>query len=292
MAYHSPFEPLQSAYRLLGIERMQYSGSLENTLFQLESIASAKEWTTTDYADFVLHPPRVIRAVVNQKIQFPEHQLEDVVQKAIAYALRAYQEPQKLRAATQAFREYLQTTTHEKMLLSTSISQWHDSTTWDASAPHLSQASALRLAQETKKADVLFIALGHGSVAAGMDVYLQATQRRKRNSLFYVVRFSTDKHSDISPHVSVREADFLRKEAERKPIVLFDEDVSSGETMGEAYEFFSDIFDEKDLILLTNYDISGELEKLKKKIKRRLERVNTPQSCSSTYATISADSPR
>ncbi|MDP3640516.1 MAG: hypothetical protein Q8R53_04950 [Nanoarchaeota archaeon] len=269
MAYHSPFEPLQSAYRLLGSERMRYSGSLENILFQLEAIASTPEWATADHADFVLHPPRVIRAVVNQKIQSPEHQLEDAVQKAIAYTLNAYQEPQKLRATTQAFREYLQTTAHEERLLSTNISQRYDSTTWDASAPHLSQASALRLAQEIGKAEFLFIALGHGGVAAGMDVYLRAAEKKRKKSLFYVVRFSTDKHSDYSPRVSVREADFLREEAEGRAIILFDEDVTTGETMGKAYEFFSDVFDERDFILLTNLDTNGELEKLKKKIKKR-----------------------
>ncbi|MBI1968604.1 hypothetical protein HYS49_01720 [Candidatus Woesearchaeota archaeon] len=282
MAYHSPFETLQSAYRLLGSERMRYSGSLENILIQLESIASVPELATADYADFVLHPPRVIRAVVDQKIQSPKHQLEDAVQEAIAYALRAYQEPQKLQAATQAFREYLHTTPHEGMLRSTSISQRHDSTTWDASAPHLSQASALRLARETGNDDVLFIALGHGGVAAGMDVYLRAAKKKRKKSIFYVVRFSTDKHSDYFPRVSVREEKFLREAAERRIPVLFDEDVSTGETMKKAYEFFSDLFDEKGLILLTNCDINGELEKLKKKIKRRMERVNKPQSRSST----------
>lgn len=274
MTYHSPFEPLRDDYRLEGWGQMRYQGSLDDVLSKLEALSEKPGWKIEDHADLALHPPRVIRAVVDYKIANPELQLEDAVREAITFALQIYQKPKETPARTQAFREYAQKITDGiTPLLSTRVSQQYDTVTWDVCSPELSEAAAGELARKIENADILFIALGHGGVAAGMDVYLHTVEKQKdRNSLFYVVRFSTSKCGDDSPRVSHRETEYLREMARGKTIVLFDEDVNTADTMKKAYEYFSDLFENDAVHLLTNYDICGELEKLKKKIKIRVGR--------------------
>lgn len=268
MAYHSLFEHLRDDYRLQGWEQMRYSGFLEDVLSGLEALAEKPGWTIEDHANLVLHPSRIIRAVVDYKIANPELQLEEAVRGAIAFALSVYTEPRDLPAKTRAFREYATGLTNGTIpLLSTTVIQPYDIVTWDVCSPELSQAAAVQLARKTGDDDILFIALGHGGVAAGIDVYLRAADRTHyKKSIFYTVRFSTAKMDDRTPQVSAREKDFLREASDGRAIVLFDEDVSTGDTMRTAYEFFSDLFENENIILLTNKDISGELEKLKEKI--------------------------
>lgn len=271
MTYHSPFEQLMDGHQLLGFEQMGYLGSLDDVLTRLEALASPHTWPKKEYADFALHPPRIIRLIIDSHIANPQLHLEEAVQEALAYALEVYETPCKLPAKTKAFREYV--TRQQPQLLSTEIKQCPDHTSWLAYMPAFSRNAARRLDSERGDSDMLFLALAHGGITAGLDVYLRAANRQQpKNSVFYVVRFSTTKMNDCFPRLSESEKERLQKTADGKKIVLFDEDVVSGSAMRTAYEFFSELFDQEEIILLTNYDANAELEKLKKKIKRRIGR--------------------
>lgn len=89
---------------------------------------------------------------------------------------------------------------------------------------------------------------------AGMDVYLRYSDLSKsKNSSFYVVRNSHRKYKDNIPQLIPTEIEYLQSLSDVRSIVIFDEDISSGTTMGNAHRYFKDIFPDKyRLITLAN----------------------------------------
>lgn len=83
------------------------------------------------------------------------------------------------------------------------------------------------------------IALAHGGIAAGMDVFLGYCDLTASDSLLYAVRFSTQKLLDQEPQLSAREHSVLIRMREQRQIVIFDEDSASGTTLRKARAYFA-----------------------------------------------------
>ena len=149
-------------------------------------------------------------------------------------------------------------------LLTSPLNQPSDSVTWNATHPARSQRTAQQLASQTQSNDVLFIALAHGGVAAGMDIYLRyCDDSGSKDSAFYVARLSTHKLRDAQPRLSIKEIDYLRKLAKGRQVVVFDEDRASGTTLNIAHAYFStQVFPNQNVMTLSNLDMRGELVKL------------------------------
>lgn len=233
-----------------------YCGSLEKVLEGVESIISSPKSSSEHMVRLALHAPRIIRAVIDYKIENPDApEIEGILKEAVKVALGIYYNSDKIREDICDLREYVADTGNAG-LMSMEFIQITDSVTAVATHPALSQNTAGNLASTCQSRDVLLIALGHGGVAAGMDVYLRYCEiAGNRNSVFYVARFSTHKSGDEEPRLSDSEIEWLQQMAEGREVVVFDEDKGSGRTLKIAYEFFSEkVFPGKCVTAVTNYN--------------------------------------
>lgn len=212
---------------------MAYNGTLREVLGRLESDAP-----TTNELRF--GAPLVIRAAIDEKILHPSEDTVMIVDDAIKLALLIYQRSSETRGAIKHFRELIER--HHPKLLDAPLEQKEDSITWRAMQEEDSLKTARRLVENGQ--DAMFIALAHGGVAAGMDVFLHYCNMTNRNnsSKFYVVRFSNRKLGDRQPQLTEYEIKALRTKAEGKRIIIFDEDTSTGCTIAKARDYFEGIF--------------------------------------------------
>lgn len=175
--YVSPFEIFKRNPDLEFIKWapiLGYKGSLQEVLIDLEG---ALQEADAEVARFLIavHPPRVIRATIDYKIDHPELlRAEEYVREAIRY-----------------------------------------------------------------RDNLLFIALGHGGVASGMDVYnYYSDLTNNSNSEFYVIRASHLKMRDFSPRISESEKKYLSEKANERQIIIYDEDRIMRTTLNTAVDYF------------------------------------------------------
>ncbi len=242
-----------------GQDMLAYDGSLGGVLAELE-IALLTPGSRSPL--LALHPPRVIRAVIDHKIAHPDApNAENLVRHAIKLGLHIYKGAEGAANQLKEFRTAAQDSGIVD-LLTQRLRQPSDLATWEASSSIRSQASAERLFEQTYGKDVLFIALAHGGVAAGMDVYLRyADMAKSEDSEFYTCRYSTHKADDEKPQLIEAEINYLQEMARGKEVVIFDEDKASGGTLREAVRFFSDgVFPTHRVIPLTNLDMRAEIQ--------------------------------
>lgn len=261
MIYHSPFNAL-IANSAESEQNLKYSGTLDDVLSDVATLSSHKTFSTANADRWALHPPRIIRAVVDYKIRHPIlPEVEILLREAIGVALGVYSDPTNSAKAVGKLKDKIKTMGLEALLTSP-LDQPSDIVTWNATHPSKSQRTAQQLASQTQSNDVLFIALAHGGVAAGMDVYLRYCDGSgSKDSAFYVARLSTQKLKDIQPRLSAREIDYLRKLAEGRQVVVFDEDRVSGTTLSVAHAYFSSqVFPNQSVMTLSNLDRRKEID--------------------------------
>ena len=86
MTYHSPFNALivnSAKFKL----KLKYSGTLDDVLSYVATLSSHKTFSTANANVWALHPPRIIRAVVDYKIQRPNSpEIEILLREAIGVA--------------------------------------------------------------------------------------------------------------------------------------------------------------------------------------------------------------
>src|SRR3989344_5652769 len=263
MMYHSPFTALVENSAESG-QDLKYSGTLDDVLSDVATLSSHETFSTANANVWALHPPRIIRAIVDYKIQHPNSpEIEVLLKEAIGVALGIYSDSTHSAKSVGKLRDKIKTMGLEALLTSP-LNQPSDSVTWNATHPARSQRTAQQLASQTQSNDVLFIALAHGGVAAGMDIYLRyCDDSGSKDSAFYVARLSTHKLRDTQPRLSIKEIDYLRKLAKGRQVVVFDEDRASGTTLNIAHAYFStQVFPNQNVMTLSNLDMRGELVKL------------------------------
>jgi len=261
--YHSPFNALIGNSAESG-QNLKYSGTLDDVLLDIATLSSRQTIPSISASAWALHPPRIIRAVVDYKIQHPNSaEIEILLREAIGVALGVYSDPTNSAKSVGELRDKIKTMGLEALLTSP-LNQPSDSVTWNATHPARSQGTAQQLASQTQSNDILFIALAHGGIAAGMDVYLRYCDASgSKDSAFYVARLSTQKLKDTQPRLSRREINYLRELAKGRQVVVFDEDRASGTTINIAHAYFSaQVFPNQDVMTLSNLDMRGELVKL------------------------------
>ena len=90
MMYHSPFNALIANSAESG-QDLKYSGTLDDVLSDVATLSSHKTFSTANANIWALHPPRIIRAVVDYKIQHPNSpEIEVLLREAIGVALGIY----------------------------------------------------------------------------------------------------------------------------------------------------------------------------------------------------------
>jgi hypothetical protein len=265
MVYHSLFDRIAEADPTFrrGFEQQKYQGTLDAVLDETGEALDSRT-IESGIISLALHPPRIIRAIVDYKIQNPTApEVEFLLRDAIQLGLNIYQGSPNIAKEIEELRRRI-TKTGNQSLLGRELKQPSDQVTWNATNPTRSRETARNLVMRTGGNPVLFVALAHGGVAAGMDTYLRyCSETGENNSTFYVARFSTQKLSDIYPQLSPTEISYLQKQLRGKRPVLFDEDMSSGKTLDRAQKFFDgSVFPQGRVIVVTNLDARGELMKL------------------------------
>jgi len=116
-----------------------------------------------------------------------------------------------------------------------------------ATDPRLTKQALEKLVIKTERRPILIIAIAHGGLIAGMDLFLRYMDINPE-SVFYPIRFSNRKYKDKEPRIESTEKTALSIEAKSRDIVIFDEDVSSGTTLKKTGIFFEGLFGKKPIL--------------------------------------------
>lgn len=254
MPYNSLFDKLSKGDVYPFNEPNGYCGPLTTVFSELDESLASDQKSVLSLMRSILHPPRIIRAAIDYKMEAPES--EHLVKDATELGLAVYAGTPDAR---QRLANYKTLAGDFPEIMNKTIIQEKDRTTWGASDPGRSKETARLLADLNQGDKVLFIALAHGGVSPGMDVYLRYCDLTKQsNSVFYPVRFSRRKTHDSCPVVSHSEKRYLQEQASGRKVVLFDEDSATGQTLSAARNhFFNHILPGTYLRIATNYDFNN-----------------------------------
>lgn len=188
----------------------------------------------------ITEPSLIIRAMLDYKIENPDDNfIDSFFDDALTLGLNIYQRNPGSADYLNRFRQDILSLMGQDFLLRR-VSQRTDKWTWKSGNPNLSEGSAKYLNSILKSKDILFIALAHGGVAAGMDVFLRYRDIAGcKDSQFYACRFSRGKCKDQLPRLNDEDIEYLQTMGEQRQVVIFDEDVASEDgTLSKAKDFF------------------------------------------------------
>ena len=277
MTYVSPFNELikKNAYTESYAKRHQsYLGNLEEIFNRIEQREDKKNQeykpTIKEIYQRIMDPPRIIKALIDYKIKNPNVQnMHSLINNSIDFALNEYLGLKQTKEEAEKLNQNILNNCGEAIFLE-AIVQKFDTPTFYAQNPEKSRDTVRKLTYFCNKQPILLIALAHGGIASGMDVYLEYTNltKQKEKSLFYPIRCSKYKYGDNNPQISKEEKEFLQKNAEDKIVVIFDEDTCTGRTLKNAKNFFKEeIFPYSSIKIASNMDlfnlISCDGEKIK-----------------------------
>ncbi|MFA6089236.1 MAG: hypothetical protein WC755_05200 [Candidatus Woesearchaeota archaeon] len=268
MQYNSIFDKIINQYPSIfdeGVVLDDYFGTLETVIDDLSHVISKQkegiENSLNENLILALHPPRITRVIMNYKIEKPHGEdLKFLLMYSKRLALNLYQNSKNHYDDLSKFKKMILRHNYDK-LLSQEINHTFDKSTWKATNPEFSKVTAEKIAKQTNGENILFIAFGHGGIPSGMDVFLRYESLAKKEGLFYITRFSVHKSHDKFPNLENDEIEYLKKHANQSTIILYDEDVATGETMKVAYKYFSDIvFKGKKILPFANSDFYGMMD--------------------------------
>lgn len=241
--YVSPFEAFKQRFPHIRWQDMgeivAYRGTVASVIEGLEEALTGPE-QDRDFFSIALHPPRLIRAVIDWKIDHPFDEAEELVGQAVQTGLSVYTGVPNAYELLYALRDRIEL--EHPLLLTSIVEQKDDLPTWIGTDPEMTYETARKLAFNFNGDNILLIALGHGGTAAGMDVFLRYQDITQSDSAFYVTRFSRLKKKDEKPQLTALEITQLREIAQGRRIVVFEEDSVSGRTINGARVYFQSQF--------------------------------------------------
>ena len=268
MSYYSIFDSIaEKGHRWGGlVTYLRYAGSLNEVLNDLVEVIKREDYSFDDDIILALHPPRILRAIIDYKIEHPEADgVEDLLIEAVNVALSIYSHH---RRTDPTILENLrkQASVYEG-LLNGELRENKDSVSWDATYPERSEKTVLRQFTSLEdRTDILFISLAHGSLPSGMDVFLRYQDLSKSsNSVFYPVRLSRYDKNDKEPQLTAKERSYLKDAAKGRYVVIYDEDSNYGKTIKMAEAYFSGLFPGSPITATTNYHLLSDLKELVQK---------------------------
>ena len=203
--------------------------------------------------NWILSPARIISATLEYKKQITNSKIaEELLLDSINFALEVYQNPDSVVEQIGQFRENV--LYKDSGLLSYPCKFSTDGISFSAYQPSYSNKTLESLLLQTNGQPITFVALANGGIPAGMDIFLRYRDKVEspESSIFYSTRCSMNKNSDTRPQLNSWEIRYLWETTGEKPIVLFDEDVSSGLTLAKSREFFRKYFPDNKIIVKTN----------------------------------------
>ncbi len=214
--------------------------------------------------NWILTPARIITLALEYKQQVADPVVaQDLLLDSIDFALGVYQNPDLVLESTGQFRERI--LEKNSMMLFHHHSFNTDGVSMHAYQPRNSRSTVETLLSLTDGNPVTFIAIANGGVPAGMDVFLRYRDEilSPDGLTFYSTKLSCYKDGRVGkkrPKIKPWEIRNLHEITGAKPIVLFDEDVNSGETLARARDFFRKYFPENKIIVETNMGSPDEVD--------------------------------
>jgi hypothetical protein len=247
--YHSLFDRID----FTSGENLAYDGTLRHVIDELREELQTNSFTKDSLFKRVLHPPRIIRAVLDDKIRNPVATSTELICQAIQVGLAVYAGSDEAESKLGDFEASLSGADKE-YVLDLPLQQITDKTTYMAMNPIYSRKSSSMLAEYTGGKPILFIPLAHGAVGVGMDIFLRYCDKVEGNgeSIFYPVRNSHHKKNDRGPKITDEEKKFLQDVYTGRVVVIFDQSVNTGQTLEDTTDYFtSTVFNTKP-VTLTN----------------------------------------
>jgi len=243
-------------------EALTYTGSLDTVLSELDTAIEQNDHVTT-----MLHAPRIVRGVLDYKLSAGLSHPEVVISDALDTALTSMSgDPGAAHEKVAAFRMLLQ----ERGMLEAPVVQDHpDVASFLYSQPQEIDTAVEALKTKAGEHPVLFVALSHGGVGPGMEVFAKYAQtttepadRAGLPSVPYTMRYSVHKRADGDTTVLAdSEIKYLQDLAIDRTVVVFDEDVDSGQTIFEAGAYLNSVLSpESGVHLLATADPYGLLQ--------------------------------
>ncbi len=246
-------------YRHLYDYYLQYRGTLESVLTDLESMKGINIGELDSRQKIIWGAPRIIRGVLDYKTTSPlrnsQYNIPELVLTATQAVLDIYQNPLRIPTAVREVRDCFLGNSMLDGILDMIVSQKSDDTTFDSTSPKYSNRTVDCLLNKFKGRNLLFIITAHGGVPAGLDVFLKyQSLSNDGDSIVYPVRYSKCKFNDLRPRLKQSEVEYLKHARGSRSVVIFDEDISGGGTIKGMKAFFSDgIFPEKRVFITANF---------------------------------------
>lgn len=221
----------------------KYEGTLGEVLELLVSSSDELE------ENIIFNAPRIIRAVINYKINSDllnvSGNYEDLLSEATKLAINLYKEGDVDGERICDFQRLVYRSGADS-IFNMKLEQDLDEISWNACSPEFSEVSVRKIMRNSRDGGVLFLALAHGGIPSGIDVYLRYCDEAGNNgSTFYPVRFSRESTLDNFPNLSMNEKKNLSYLSNGKKVIIFDEDSITGETIRFAHKYFDEKFSEK-----------------------------------------------
>lgn len=232
-------------------KQYEYKGTVSDILEDLKH--------KLEPSQLIFHPARLIKGLIDYKIQYPQ---KVVVNDIIRYVIEFAKEIYSIRAV-----QLFKVTSLKLMLMQNNLSdfltfevtQEKDPAACLSLVGKLSQQTADQIFSSTNGTDILLIPMAHGATPAGIDILLRYSILTQSNtSMVYPCRFSVHKQKDPRPHLSPYEISYLIRESRARTIVVFEENVVTGETLKAATHYLQETVFSKPVISVTNLDISKE----------------------------------
>ncbi len=255
---------------------MEYGGTLDEVLKETEKIIASRgsldnsiirsvpgvfqylnNRQNKNNLSLAMYASRILRSSMEHKIANRGYgDSEEILKRSIGLGLHIYRDSKSSLEELDNFRSYINQSSNSE-ILQERLSQGIDWKSWRSYSPKLSSRSVENLCDIAGGNNILLLALGNGGIAAGMDVYLRYCDHLDNpNSAFYVARFSRTKKKDIIPQLTDSEKEYIKILGEGRQMVLFDEDVHSGETLTQAKMYFEKTFS-RQVKALANFSYSG-----------------------------------
>jgi len=199
----------------------------------------------------VFYPHKIVRGLINSKTEDGfyldfrkgEKYLE-LITDAMNFCKRVYSEEdygQALEDLIDKIKKYdVEINPRDCPLTKRKMLEIDDHVSWTATHPDLNDLTANLLSQFS---NILMIPMAHGSLRAATDIFLRYQDMKPENdSVIYPVRFSAHKCQDKRPQFSRAENDYLKRNADGKEIIIFDEDIKDGNTLVTAVGVFEELF--------------------------------------------------
>ena len=260
MHYISPFEKLREEYgdSLFDSNTINLDNivSFKNVLEELIGVYKKKEVNFIRNKTVALNSPRLLKGILEYNIKNNVHKPEIILNKGIDLCLKLYcdkDDEENLESLLQFQNEVIENYDLYNLI----IREKFDFISWEAtnSLKSISSANFLKKKLDEKNGPLLFIGLANGGIAPGLDVFLNYCSQSNclEESIFYTTRFSTRKKKDKEPCLKDSEIEYLYDSSfDKSGIVIFDEDISSGRTILEAKKYFTDIFSNENIVILSN----------------------------------------